>query len=304
MTPSFRRKAIVGAGVALLLVHVLAFASVWSDRQALQARARSIVAPGTPQAAVVARLTSYVHDELHHCDLGEVRRMPWLLRLHYLRNPFGIGPKTALDHGGFHEGSCESSARVLMEMLTAYEIPSRFVILSSDRLESLHTLLEVRYDGTWGAVDGLYNIVYRHPDGRPASVRELREDETLFLSNAANGWEYGYGPNGKSHPHRYNARKNVFRNAHYFNFDKLGALSLGLHRFLAWLGGEQATLWISRPNFYAYPALTTLAVLDTAAVGLVGVVAVAIGARQRFRRHPSLLLARSRDGRVADRTTS
>jgi hypothetical protein len=157
-----------------------------------------------------------------------------------------------------------------MEMLGAHGIRSRTIILSSDRMVSLHTLLEVRYEDAWGAVDPLYNIVYRHADGRPASLQDLRRDEALFLANAASGWQYGYGPERLEKTNAYNAGKNVFRNAHYFNFDKLRAASLALHRLLTRIGGEEGPLWVKRPNFYSYPGLTTLVLLDVGTLGLAG----------------------------------
>ena len=221
--------------------------------------------------------------------------MPMLQRWNYLYNPFRIGPRTALEYGGDFEGACGSSSRVMMEMLRGRGIDSRFVILLNDKLKSLHTLLEVNYDGRWGAVDPLYGIVYRHPDGQPASALELRDDEDLFVSNAQHGWEYGYGPERLDHRHSYNLKKLNFRNVHYFNFGKFGAIGQTLWNWLRHTFGEDAPLWIRRPNFYAYSALTTAFLVNCLAGLLASVWLFRVGLRRRqqkrLKRHPDHAMA-------------
>jgi hypothetical protein len=172
-------------------------------------------------------------------------------------------------------------------MLQEFGIDSRFVLLLGDDLVSRHTVLEVFYAGKWGVVDPLYNIVYTHADGTPAAASALRDDETLFLANAKNGWEYGYGPKRKERPHAYNADKLVFRNAYYFNFGKLGPVTRGLYYTTRWALGEQGPLLVRRPNFYAYPTLTTLAIFD-AGLGAAGATWFARGLLRRGRRRESL----------------
>ena len=243
---------------ALILLNSALFTSVWMDRRYIAALTEEVVpSKDTDDRAVVDVVTEYVRSDLHHANAAEVDRMPTWQRWNYLYNPFRIGPRTALEYGGDHEGACGSSSRVMMEMLRARDIDSRFVILLNDNLKSLHTLLEVSIDGRWGTVDPLYGIVYRHADGRPASALELRDNADLFASNAKHGWEYGYGPERLETRHAYNIDKYNFRNVHYFNFGKFGSLGQALWTFLHNAFGDDAPLWIRRPNFYAYPALTT-----------------------------------------------
>lgn len=258
----WRRRAILFILISVVVLNVVLCVSVGRDKRVIRSVAHTIVPDGAQEKDVVATLARYVRDEVHHCNRNEVLQLPLLTRWNYLYNPFRIGPKTALDHGAHHTGSCGSSSRVLMGLLSAFDIESRFIILLDRNLQSRHTLLEVFYQGTWGAVDPLYNIVYRDNNGRPASLSDLREQPVLFLANATQGWEYGYGPQGKQARHTYNTKKKRFDNAQYFNYGKFGILSRSLYRVLSSVFGPDAPLWIRRPNFYAYPALTTLVALD------------------------------------------
>ena len=280
-------KVVVLFGV--ILTHLALLGSVILDKRAIQTTARTIAPADADEQTTIETLTRHVHDELYHCNRDDVMQMPLLRRWNYLYNPFRIGPKTALEFGAHHTGACGSSSRVLMELLSTYHIPSRFVILLDDQLRSRHTLLEVFYnDDAWGAVDPLYGIVYQHPDGRPASMWELRNDAELFRNNAEQGWEYGYGPEGKFQTHPYNLEKYPFRNATYLNYSKFGAIGRGLHGFLGATFGEPATLWIRRPNAYAYPALTTLILLDGTllCLGIAWWIAVRIRSVRRGPRSP------------------
>ena len=277
-------KIVVLFGV--ILTNLVLLGSVVLDKRAIQAAARATVPADADERTVIELLTRFVHDQLYHCNLDDVKRMPLLRRWNYLYNPFRIGPKTALDYGAHHTGACGSSSRVLMELLTTHHIASRFVILLDDQLRSRHTLLEVLYkNDAWGAVDPLYGIVYQHPDGRPASMWELRNDAELFRDNAEHGWEYAYGPEGEFQPHPYNLEKYPFRNASYLNYSKFGAIGRNLHGFLGATFGESATLWIRRPNIYAYPALTTLLFLDGTLV-CVGMAWLIVARIRRVRRGP------------------
>ncbi len=264
-----RQRYILGLLGLLLLINLVLGISVSRDRMALYSAARSAAPSTADEAEIVARLTTFVRDDIHHCNRAEVETLSALVRWNYLYNPFGVGPKTIVDYGGDFRGACGSCSRVLLELLSVFEIPSRYVILLDDDLDSRHTLLEVFYSGAWGAVDPLYGIIYKHPDGRPADVRTLRKNEELFRANAKEGWEYGYGPARRDIKHPYNMDKYAFRNAQYFNYGKFGAVSRGLFRVLQRLFGEEATLWLRRPNTYTYPAALTAILLDVGAAMLV-----------------------------------
>ena len=276
--------------MVVVATNVVLIGSVLNDKSAIQEKALALVPPGESEGEIVRRLSAFVRDEIHHLSRDEVLTLSRLQQLNYFRNPFHVGPKTVLDHGGDPGGACGSSSRVLMELLAAHDVESRFVIIKGGGGET-HTVLEVFYEGEWGAVDPLYDIVYTHPAGKPASLDDLRSDETLFLRNAEMGWQYGKGPNRREQIIPYNAGKYPFREAHYFNFDKFGPVSRALRRMIRTTFGEDATLWVKRPNFYAYPALTTTVVLDfmlaTACLSWFGARAVLRRSRARHGRCPT-----------------
>jgi len=58
-----------------------------------------------------------------------------------------------------------------------------------------HVICEVFYKDTWGAVDAETNVVYQHPDGRPANLWELHCSAELVERHMGPGRPYtGPGP--------------------------------------------------------------------------------------------------------------
>ncbi|MEO0270627.1 MAG: transglutaminase domain-containing protein [candidate division WOR-3 bacterium] len=47
-----------------------------------------------------------------------------------------------------------------------------------------HSIIEVFYNGKWGAIDPLFNVIYIFPDNKPASVLELHKDKNLVIYNS------------------------------------------------------------------------------------------------------------------------
>jgi hypothetical protein len=59
-------------------------------------------------------------------------------------------------------------------------VPARLVILANTAVAySGHVIIEAHRDAAWGAVDTSTAVVYRHPDGKPASVWELMNQPRL-----------------------------------------------------------------------------------------------------------------------------
>ena len=263
----------------LAIVNVALLGSVYADKLAIRSKKKEIIRDDMPRAEAVKVMAEWVRDEVYHCGPGDVEQMPMWLRWNYRHNPFRIGPVTVLRSGGDATGACGSSSRVLMELLAAHDVRSRFAIIGGPDGET-HTVLEVFYEDAWGLVDPLYNIVYQRGIGQPASLDDLRADPELYVSNAKRGWEWQYQPPPRVR-HAYNASKYPISSARYFNYDKFGALSRGLYRVLDAALGDQGTLLIKRPNFYAYPALTLVVVLDALTAGLLGLFACAQLIRRR-----------------------
>ena len=85
-----------------------------------------------------------------------------------------------------HRGSawCTDLARVAVALAQALGLPARLVYLA-DTAQSYsgHAIVEVHRRGRWGAADPVTAVVYRHPDGAPASTWELMRDAHLVLAH-------------------------------------------------------------------------------------------------------------------------
>ena len=81
---------------------------------------------------------------------------------------------------------CVDVARVACAMCQVAGVPARLVWLFNLRQAySGHEIIEA-FDGrVWGAVDPLNGVVYRHPNGKPATVWELMNHERLVRGS----WE-------------------------------------------------------------------------------------------------------------------
>ena len=73
-------------------------------------------------------------------------------------------------------GWCDYLAKIHLRLLATRGIPARYAMLLEAKEASPHTIAEVRYGGTWGAYDVLFNLRFTDPDGRPLPF------ETLSLS--------------------------------------------------------------------------------------------------------------------------
>ena len=81
---------------------------------------------------------------------------------------------------------CTDVARVACAMCQVAGVQSRLISLFNLRQAySGHEIIEVFNEVVWGAVDPLNGVVYRHPNGRPATTWELMNDERLVRGS----WE-------------------------------------------------------------------------------------------------------------------
>ena len=81
---------------------------------------------------------------------------------------------------------CTDVARVACALCQVAGVPARLVwLFNLSQAHSAHEIIEAFSDGVWGAVDALNGVVYRHPDGRPATTWELMNDERLILGSWA-----------------------------------------------------------------------------------------------------------------------
>jgi hypothetical protein len=80
---------------------------------------------------------------------------------------------------------CADLARVACALCQFAGIAARVVVLADTaRAYSGHVLIEAWRGAAWGAVDPLVAVVYRHADGRPATVAQLQADRELVAAHA------------------------------------------------------------------------------------------------------------------------
>ena len=75
---------------------------------------------------------------------------------------------------------CTDVARVACVLSQVAGLPARIVSLFDlQRAHWGHEIIEVYRNCVWGSADPLTNVVYRHPDGRPATAWELMKSPAL-----------------------------------------------------------------------------------------------------------------------------
>ncbi|MCI2425408.1 transglutaminase-like domain-containing protein [Candidatus Acetothermia bacterium] len=76
---------------------------------------------------------------------------------------------------------CPHIARVACALYQVAGFPARIVNLAdTDKAYSGHVIIEVYRDKSWGTIDPLTNVVYRHLYGRPASTWDLMTNSNLI----------------------------------------------------------------------------------------------------------------------------
>ena len=81
---------------------------------------------------------------------------------------------------------CTDVARVACVLCQVAGFPSRLVYLFDlDQAYSGHVIIETWREARWGALDANTAVVYRIPDGSPASVWDLMNDPSLIEAHGA-----------------------------------------------------------------------------------------------------------------------
>ena len=82
---------------------------------------------------------------------------------------------------------CTDIARVGCVLYQVAGFPCRIVYLfNTGQAYSGHVIIEAYRTGAWGAIDPLTNVVYYHPDGKPASAWDLMTNPVLIECHGKN----------------------------------------------------------------------------------------------------------------------
>ena len=277
-----RKFRIVAVAVAMLAItDVLLLWSIKQDEDYIQSIAYSIIAPGSDEHKIVDAVTEFTRNSLKRPSIQDVEQMPLLRRWNYKYNPLRVGPVTILQHGQHQLGPCQSNSRVFKALIAAHGIDAKAVAMLDPDLNGTHSVVEVYYSkGPYGIVDPQNGIVYRHPDGRPATIQDLRNDQKLFLDNAAKGWCYGKGPQYPELKAPYPTQLYDFKRVAYFNFRRFGPLKWFVYDTLTYWFGPDGPLLVPRPSWYMIPTKTAGFILNSVA-GLIALLCVIRWRRNR-----------------------
>lgn len=80
---------------------------------------------------------------------------------------------------------CTDVARVACVLCQVAGLPARIVCLcDTEQAYSGHVMIEAHRDGRWGAVDSSTAVIYRYPNGTPASTWDLMGNPSLVESHS------------------------------------------------------------------------------------------------------------------------
>ena len=102
-------------------------------------------------------------------------------------SPFNVSTAVSLRHGVYglvghsQVGPCGTMTRVTMEALRQLGIPARKLQLLPVTPEGGHTMLEFQSGGRWLVLSPSDDaFVWRRPDGRIATLEDIRSDQAIF----------------------------------------------------------------------------------------------------------------------------
>lgn len=247
--------------------------SVARDRAAIRARAFDIIKPGADNAAIVQQSLDYINKILQDNSPETVAEMPFWTRLNYEWNPRRVGPGTVLEHGSHPVAPCQTHCRLMMTLLEAHGLAPRAIALHDSNLRGCHGIIEVDIgDGKSIVVDAQYGILYRHPDGRPASLDEIRRDPELAYSNQLNATRFHNIRGRQTQPVAYpfGVDGYTFDFPAYCNFRDFGPLRWKVRDWLTSWFGEKGTFIPKWPNWYVvWPAYNLAFAVDALAIGII-----------------------------------
>jgi hypothetical protein len=171
------------------------------------------------------------------------------------------------------DGACGGNSLVLAQILKGMGFDVRPAQMKVAGKFGGHIVLEVKINGAWAVLDPLFNLSFKHPEGRLASFAEVKNDWTYYSAQTP----AGYHPAFK------------FEDVRYTNWSKIPVFG-GIAKFLVrtFIGRERAECFSIRSLF-----LNPKKMLFYLALFLLGLSGISILNRKYFHISiPSLILAR------------
>lgn len=162
-----RRVAVVWWATLALVVALLAASSYQSYR------VRAALAPIRDASAgdedFAVRATAHLNERQRRFASGPTFA---------LEDPDSLAyrfPLFLLDGGG----GCSQRSALLIEVLAAYGIPARKLLIGLTESYAMHVVVEALIDGKWRVLDPLFGYAYRRDDGELATAADLQKDPEL-----------------------------------------------------------------------------------------------------------------------------
>jgi hypothetical protein len=171
------------------------------------------------------------------------------------------------------DGACGGNSLVLAQILKGMGFDVRPAQMKVAGKFGGHIVLEVKIKGQWAVLDPLFNLSFKHPEGRLASFAEVKRDWAYYSAQTP----VGYHPAFK------------FEDVRYTNWGKIPVLG-GATRFLlrVFIGRERAECFSLRSLF-----LNPKKMLFIFALFLLGLSGISILNRKYFHiTFPSIRFAR------------
>jgi len=87
---------------------------------------------------------------------------------------------------------CTDVARVICALAQVAGVPARLAnLFDLGQAYSGHVIVELFHSGHWGALDALNGVVYRQPNGAPASVWTLMQTPALVSAHGQSAAQFG-----------------------------------------------------------------------------------------------------------------
>jgi hypothetical protein len=180
------------------------------------------------------------------------------------------------------DGACGGNSLVLAQILKGMGYDVRPAQMKVSGKFGGHIVLEVKIDGHWAVLDPLFNLSFKHPEGRLAGFAEVRQNWNYYKAQTPAGYNPAF----------------TFEDVRYTNWNKVPVLgSCAKFLITLFIGKERAECFSLRSLF-----LNPKKMLFTMALFFLGLSCISILNRKYFHislRIPSIKLKPLRRGKPA-----
>jgi hypothetical protein len=131
------------------------------------------------------------------------------------------------------KSTCGSGSYVLGRILQEFNMDIRFPQMKVGGEYGGHILVEAKTSDGWKALDPIYNLSFKRPDGQLASFKDVRDNWNYYKQQLPSGYNIAY----------------AYEGVRYTNWNKIPVLMPLLREFLYLVKGKEATDYLSLRSF-------------------------------------------------------